>query len=256
MRAGYVIVSALGIFQLLGSVLAAQTATLTGTVVRDSLGHELAGASVELPSLKLSATTNYRGEFIIQNIPAGRVGVVIRHVGFLPLVDTIVLGAGARMDREFQLVANGVVQLDTQRTTARSAPVEPFLRDFEERRKMGFGHFFVPEEVRKLDGGHSLLNYIASRLPGMSIVRLRPRGSYLASGRLKGSGPCMVALYIDGLAVFIPSVTNGDPPDMTTYASEDFSAIEYYAGGGTVPAQYNGTGSACGVLLMWRRYGR
>ena len=34
---------------------------------------------------------------------------------------------------------------------------------------------------------------------------------------------------------------------------EEFAGIEFYAGGASVPVQYNKTGSSCGVLLLWSR---
>ena len=31
------------------------------------------------------------------------------------------------------------------------------------------------------------------------------------------------------------------------------AAVEFYAGGATIPVQHNKTGSNCGVLLLWTR---
>ena len=33
----------------------------------------------------------------------------------------------------------------------------------------------------------------------------------------------------------------------------EYSGIEFYSGGATIPAQYNATGSGCGVMLLWTR---
>jgi hypothetical protein len=65
-----------------------QTASLFGTVVRDSLGHEVAGAEVMLPDLRRAVKANYRGEFKIGRLPAGRHALMIRQVGFAMRYDT------------------------------------------------------------------------------------------------------------------------------------------------------------------------
>ena len=44
-----------------------------------------------------------------------------------------------------------------------------------------------------------------------------------------------------------------DIPDMGGFQINDYAAVEYYAGGATVPLQYNQTGGGCGVLVLWTR---
>ena len=34
---------------------------------------------------------------------------------------------------------------------------------------------------------------------------------------------------------------------------EQIEAVELYSSAATIPMQYNGTGSACGVILIWTR---
>src|SRR5262249_15605091 len=88
--------------------LAAQTAVISGTVYRDSAGHELSAAEVLLPDLNRRVTANWAGEFKIGQIPAGRHAIIVRHVGFAPLTDTIVVTDGAKLDREYVLTEQPV----------------------------------------------------------------------------------------------------------------------------------------------------
>jgi hypothetical protein len=228
--------------------------------MRDSAGHALAEAEVSLPALNRLTRTNYMGEFRIDRVPAGRHAIVIRHVGFAPYTDSIDVGAGAQVDREFVL-AEQPVRLDSQKVVGQRVGSFPFARDFDDRRKVGLGHFFDTEDLRKIEGGRSLMNYLASRLPGMSLYRQDPKDHptdwYMSSGRGRAQGGryCPIAIYIDGSALFIPGVTRPQiPPDISQLNPYDFAAVEYYADGATAPSQFNGTGSDCGVLLLWRRY--
>jgi hypothetical protein len=54
-----------------------------------------------------------------------------------------------------------------------------------------------------------------------------------------------MVMYIDGIVV--------NDADLTKLHVTEFAGIEIYTGPSTVPAQYNKTGSACGVALLWSR---
>ena len=49
---------------------------------------------------------------------------------------------------------------------------------------------------------------------------------------------------------------NGVPyqdPDLAQMPANEYAGVEYYTSGATAPPLYNGTKSACGVLLLWTR---
>jgi hypothetical protein len=245
------------------AIIAAQTGTLVGIVVRDSLGHEVAGAQAMLPDFALTATANYMGEFRFTKVPAGRVAIVIRHVGFRALYDTVVVKPGVTLEREFMLTESPVVQLDTVTVkAAEKKRISPGLQEFEERRKMGFGHFITEDVIRKNESS-TLVNIIIGHMPGLKAM---PGGRYVASTRKCGNGPaiigcgrvtslCPATLYVDGVLVYDTSV---DPnmktvPDMVQMPVTDYAAIEFYSGPATTPAKYNKTGADCGTILLWSR---
>jgi hypothetical protein len=243
----------------------AQTATLIGMVMRDSSNHELAGAEITLPDLKLNRTANYLGEFRFNGLPAGRHAIVIRHVGFAPLYDTVDLKAGARVEREF-ILEQQATQLDSVRVTApEKKHVSPGLQQFEERRAQDFGHFITTDELRKNDN-RNLLDVITGSVPGVTRFHVtKTNADYISSGRKCGNGPsilgckpgetqCPPAMYLDGAMYYNP--TDGDPaqiPDLRRLPVREIGAIEFYAGAATIPAQYNRTLNGCGVLLVWSR---
>src|SRR5438552_3984460 len=96
----------------------AQTAMFAGTIYRVSAGHRLPATEVVLPDLKRGVTSNYLGEFKLDRLPPGRHALIIRHVGFAPLLDTLVLAAGARIDTDFVLTEQPVA-LDSVRVVAK-----------------------------------------------------------------------------------------------------------------------------------------
>jgi len=253
----------------IGATAHAQTAVLTGTVVRDSTGQAIDGAQISLVGLNRSATTNYRGEFRLDRLPAGLLTVSVRRLGFEPLSDTLRIADGARVDREFGLV-EAVVKLDTVVTTVPERKyISPNLRDFEERRKTNVGGYFISEEVLRKEENRDMSNLIVSRIPGLQ--RFRPGGvgnkSYVGTARKCTAGPellkcrggaptyCPVSLYIDGvLVVNAANLRSPDElPDLSTFRINEYAAIEFYHGGASIPVKYNATSGGCGVLLLWSR---
>ena len=231
----------------------AQTGVIGGTVLRDSGGHALSGAQVSLPALDRQTRTNFNGEFRIADVPAGKYAIVIRRLGFAPFTETISLVAGQSIDREFVLTEQAT-ELDSQLVVAKSEEVEPQLKEFEDHRKRGYGYFIDKVELRKLTGVTPLINYIASRIPHLQVYRpdeqRRPLDYYLSSGR--GVAKCPVTIFVDGVVWSLPR-PNEELPDIRYLSSEDFSGVEYYAGGATIPQQYNLTANGCGTLVLWHR---
>ena len=243
----------------------AQLATFAGAVVRDTLSHGISGALVLIPALDRSETTDAAGEFKFAGVPSGRYSVLVRHLGFVAMVDTVQLTTGQSTEREYVMDATPAL-LDSVHVTADRAPetMSPRMSQFEEHRKLGFGHFVTEDELRKNDS-RKLNDVLTARIPSLSTYRPYPRTQpaveWLSSGRGACAGPvlrcppnapCPVTLYVNGVLYF-GAGASGDVPDVTRFQTNDVEAVEYYAGGATVPQQYNATGSGCGLLLLWLR---
>ena len=242
--------------------LSAQTAVLTGTVLRDSSGTPLAGAEVSLPGLQRSATTNFRGEFRISRLPAGSASLTIRAVGFVALNDTITLADGAGVDREFILRA--VPQrLDTVVATAPERKyISPGLQEFEERRKQGFG-YFIEDTVLRKEQNRDMVMLLLGHIPNLTRIRMPPNQVYVGTARKCGAGPvflscrsgnsaCPVTLYINGALVY-SATQRVELPNLQTYRIDEYAGVEFYPGGASMPVKYNATDAGCGTLLLWTR---
>ncbi|MEO5814400.1 MAG: carboxypeptidase-like regulatory domain-containing protein [Gemmatimonadaceae bacterium] len=228
----------------------AQTGTLFGLVMRDSLGHELSGAEVTLAGMPRPVLTNSRGGFRVDAVPPGRYGLAIRHVGFRPLTDTIVVVAGQRLEREF-VMEEHAQELDSVRVSAPERKyLSPNLQGFEERRKAGRGGYFISDSILRRNDERNVAGVVAANTPGVLIVSAAGY-TYLASSR-KG-GKCWVAVYIDGNRIYDATMGMINRPDFNRFAVREYGAVEYYPGDASLPLQYQNRGSDCGTLLLWTR---
>lgn len=245
--------------------VAAQSASLIGVVVRDTLDHRLAGAEISIVALRRSTTANYQGEFRLDALPSGRYAVTVRHVGFVPLTDTVELKDNVRIEHEFVLVP-AVAVLDSVLVKAQERKyISPGLNAFEERRRMGFGHFLTDSVLRRYDNDQ--LSTVMRRIPGVHFVPYRggqyagaSRGMsnqqvYVNPGDSKSPKGCWSTVYLDGTLIYsIIAGRQGAPAiDYNSFSVNVLGAVEYYAGGSTVPAQYGTTEYGCGTLLLWTR---
>jgi hypothetical protein len=251
----------------LASAAGAQTGTFVGTVSRDSMGTAVGQAEVQLPELKLTYTTNWQGEFQFTKVPVGRHLVTVRAIGFQPFLDTIEVKPGATLDGDIVLTA-APVDLAAQHTIASAVAkrLPPGLQEMEDRRKTHMGGFFVTDSMLRANDERKL-TYFMSQVPGIhQVLSQMGGGIFLASalapeGRVAtgtdGTFPpnqCYITIYMNGGKFFVgPATANNPPPDFGSWWARDYSGIEYYPSGATVPAEYNGTGSGCGTLLLWTR---
>ena len=147
-----------------------------------------------------------------------------------------------------------------------SSDLSAALNAFDERRTSGHGGQFVSDSDFRANQNSRLSELLVRRIAGLMKVPVGPN-TYLASGRSLGNdggpvfqskqGPnvyCWVTVYLDGSKIFQgPGSSQLKPPDFNNMAIAEFSGAEYYAGGASVPPQFNATGTSCGVLLLWTR---
>ena len=99
---------------------------------------------------------------------------------------------------------------------------------------------------------------VVGHMPGINTFMVKSGGSimreYVSSGRKARNAQCPVTLYLDGVRIYDSAKDTLDQmPDLSRYNTRDYAAVEFYAGGASVPIRYNETSSGCGVLLLWTR---
>jgi hypothetical protein len=229
--------------------VAAQAATLEGTVVRDSLGTPASGAEVSVPALGRRAWADSTGAFRLAGLPVGTHEVLVRALGASPHREVVRLEAGRTTSRRFVLGARVTVLDSVEVRAVGPTYVSPRLRAFEERRRMKLGGRFLSEAELRDAEMHPLSNVMVRRFPGLRTLRVRG-GTAVASTRATTRNPCFVDVFVDG-ALFRSA--GPGPLDIDQFGVNQLAGVEFYPGGATVPSAYNRTGAGCGVLLLWTR---
>ena len=172
-------------------------------------------------------------------LPVGSSLVQIRKVGFA--AETLLVSITARDTAPITIVLNPLTELAAVVITD-SAPryINANLRAFEQRRKVGIGHFVTEAQLRKDDG--LKLSHELGRIPGLTI-------SAKGNGTVQSTrGGCTPVVFLDGLRL----QDGRGMPTLGNWEVSEVGAIEYYTSA-QIPAQFNQTSAACGAILIWTR---
>jgi protocatechuate 3,4-dioxygenase beta subunit len=259
------------------------TSTFTGVVV-DSAGRPLAETDVLVTDVARSASTGADGSFRIQGLPAGSHTVTVRKVGYGPLDATVDFIGGAVTDR--RIVLTRITVLDSVSVTARQGR-DPNMDEFEERRRIGIGHFVTRDEIVKREG--ALTSSFLGQMPQLRIATAQlgdwpigvgakrctegmpdlqriknarpgvPSGSrceiiYVPSTEEARQGvpiACFSKVYLDN-ALMNPG-TPTPPFNLRDIPPTQIEAMEYYARPAEVPMKYANLNSGCGVIVIHTR---
>ena len=228
-----------------------RTSAFTGVVWRESTQEAVAGAEVLLPKLDLHAVTDSNGIFRLVGLPPGTHELLVRRMGFEQYKSRVGLIAGDTTRQLVYLKPALLTVLDTVNVRARTTGIP----EVDERRLMKIGSAIMREELDKKEA--SKLGDLIGDLPGVVVRRTRAGGAYALNSRgpntIYGNNKeCYVMVYVDDAPVY-----SGNPGEMlynlNNVVPKSLEAVEYFSGASQVPAKYNRTGSACGVLLLWTR---
>src|SRR5439155_20670838 len=125
---------------------ARRASSFTGTVV-DSAQRPLSGAAITVPDAEKGGISDNAGHFSVGDIPPGAHHVLVRHVGYGPLDTTLTFAEGAT---DLRVLLSRVTSLDS--VLVKAAPRDQVMREFEENRKLGLGHFYTREQLSKVEG--------------------------------------------------------------------------------------------------------
>ncbi len=226
----------------------------TGTPIEDAEVRDvLSGAS---------AMTTKTGTVSLMFLPDGGGFVRVRKVGFAPQTFMVPISPADTAPITVVLVrVDAAQQLPTMVVTDSAVDYfSPALRGFEERRKMGLGHFIPEAEMRKNDN-HTMADVLMSHVPGLTIGPAPLGAEFIVSTRKMCQGGalsgckfpnCYPSLLVDGVKANM-GMTPKLPPDWSKILPSDFAAVEYYAGPAEAPIQFTGSANECGLILLWTR---
>ena len=225
------------------------TSTLQVTIRAHEGGEPLAGANVELLGLARAVNADSAGVVRFRNLPPGPLLVQIRKFGYGAERFPVTLSARDTVAVEVDLQTEAV-RLAEIRATARTSSS---LRNtgFFERQASGLGSYATRAEWE--GRGRLELSDVVRRMRGINVARTSDGRTLFLPTRALSSvvGGCnSTMIYVDGMPLTV------DPrfDDVNQLVSlAEVEAVEAYAGPSEIPAQFNGTGSACAVVLIWRR---
>ncbi|HEX4936472.1 MAG TPA: carboxypeptidase-like regulatory domain-containing protein, partial [Gemmatimonadaceae bacterium] len=117
-------------------------------IVRKPDGTPVDGARLTFWGAGVEATTTSTGSYRMEQLPAGTYTVEARALGFLPQRHAIDIRERDETVADFRLESFGTF-LDTVRVTAQSVWKSREMREFDERRKRGFGTFLDEDAIAK-----------------------------------------------------------------------------------------------------------
>ena len=223
-----------------------RVARLTGRVA-DALGAAIVKAEILVTNTTIRAETGTDGRFELVNLPSGPVEVIVRRIGFSPAKIPLQLGTGEMRDIRV-LLSPVVTVMDSVSIVAEAPEIEKAFNGFELRKSRGFGTFITREQIEKKNP--RVTTDLFRTVNGVKLMRENGTPT-VVSTRLGDMAYCPVRYFIDGANYPL----YGQSID-TMIQVVDIGAIEVYPGGATVPPQFGGRESGCGVVAIWTRQGR
>ena len=221
---------------------------IVGVVTDQVSGDPVPEVVVNVPDAGRTARTGAEGRFSIGDLVPGRHEIRFSHLGYAERSESIEVRMGrvtrVRVVLDVNAIALNPIEVTVDR---RDATLEE--HGFYQREEDGWGHFVDREDLEArnpIELTDALTRFVGVRIvsnpssPGQRHLRLRNMGN-----------DCSPAIFIDGVRMIgRGGYSINDLVDPAVVAG-----IELYRGSAGIPPQYWGTGSSCGVVLIWLRRG-
>lgn len=208
--------------------------------VRDATGLPLAGARVSLWGTAAEARSDAMGAFRLTGLPTGTFTVEARAIGYVPERQAVDIreGSGSALSMRLESFR---AYLDTVKVTASRLYASREIREFEERRRRYYGHFFDDEYLERRRPMY--VSDVMRMVPGARIVP----GSFGNTIVLRDMGVqtwCLPTVFLDGMRML------GSEGSVDMFVNvEEVRAIEVYPRRLGVPSEFQG--QRCGSILIW-----
>ena len=213
---------------------------VTGTV-KDSAGAPVPEAEVtviERTTLRRPVATDVQGRFQLRDVPAGRLTVRVRRLGYEQRTVDVLLGATAPTTFLEIIVTPAPAQLEEVRVHPN--PVGRLREFYDHRQQRGsFARFLELADIRRI--APTSASALFRSVPGITIRAATTGGSTI---RIRG---CQPTVWVDGQR--IPGAELDD-----VVQPSDIGGIEFYPSSAGIPPQYlDPSNRLCGLILVWTR---
>lgn len=252
---------------VVGGVTAGHAQVVNGTLLERAGGRAIEGVEVTLMRAGgaelAKVRTDSAGKFGIVAPRPGEYALRVRRIGFEAVSTSLFsLDSGVTITPTLRL-AVVPQQLKTLRIVAEGMPPFDWTRGFEERRRIGFGHFLTRKEIEARPV--VMATDVLRGMPGLDIKPLTielgsARTTYVVTGGrgerridLVPCSPgsdrmcnqlelCRSRVYVDGMLV--------DDVD-EVIRPQQMESVEVYGGVHGVPAGFRANN--CGTVIIWTR---
>jgi hypothetical protein len=220
-------------------------------VFDDATGQPVAGAEVVNLATQAKALTSESGAVSLALLEPGVTVLQIRKIGYASHMQTVMVSPADTVSITVMLKPLAQELPEVRATAANTTSGK--LATFEQHRAEGFGHFLTREELAKAEG--HLTSDVFRMIPGVQLWPDSRRGAWYVGTRRGNTsmlrnaglnGICLAAVMVDGLIMQTPF-------DINSIRPEEIAGVEYYAGGASMPMEYNSTRAACGLVVIWTR---
>jgi hypothetical protein len=222
---------------------------VVGIVTDQVSGQPIPGVVVNVVGLGRVATTDDNGRFTLPELTPRRHDVVFSHLGYRERSESITVEQDRVVRLQIALTVDAIA-LDPIEVTVDRLDRNLQSVGFYQREEDGWGDFLDREDLEFWNPVQ--LTSALTRFPGVTTVpdpRMPSRG-FLAFRR-HGTN-CIPTVYLDGIRIG----GGRDPAGIDDIVNPSVVAgVEVYRNTAGMPPQYWGTGSSCGVVLIWLRRG-
>lgn len=237
----------------IGSV---RTGRLIGRVRDARTDDPVVAAEVSIQGHATVAETNRRGQFVLSAVPTGIHALSVRHLGYADLSHPVTVSRGITTEVDVGVVPDPVEMEPIVATATRPRRLE--IKGFYERRYWGElvagGDFFTAVDIERRRPVQ--ISHMIADLPGIRLdctmrrVRCRIINTRGASGFVPGG--CVMSTYLDGMSLLSRQAGPRDTIDELVRPGE-IAGVEVYRGPASVPAEFSGSDSGCGVIVIWTK---
>jgi len=192
------------------------------------------------------ARSDARGHYTIRDVPVGTRQLQVLAIGTRPVVTTVDVRPHDTTLVNIEL--RKLTTLDVVRVIG-SATQRRFMRDFEERKRGGFGYFADSTTLGRV----ATMNAAFANFPSTHVVRVGNAGRF-AILFPRGLGECVANLWIDGVR---QNQVGGDAAEafevLEDMFTDDIAAVEIYPRALNVPAAFMSPTSDCGAIAVWTK---
>jgi TonB-dependent SusC/RagA subfamily outer membrane receptor len=230
----------------------ARVATITGTVT-DAISHRaIAGAQVVLVGTRSGAVTGETGRYTIPNVPAGRVTLSVRRIGYAPAEQVVTVADGATATADFALEVQ---------TRTLSEIVVTGTVGATTRREVGNSIASVGMSALANEPTPQVQDIIGARVPGAAIIRNEGVAGAGASIRVRGINSLTQGnrplIYVDGVRMYsdaLPTTAQGQSSSpLNDIDPNDIERIEIIKGAAATTLY--GTEASNGVVQIFTKRG-